>query len=789
MSDPMQEIRDSFFIECEELLEALMDALQSMEAGEHDSETINVAFRAVHSIKGGAGAFGLDQLVSFAHAFETVMDQVRSGALEIDGTLVNLFFQCGDALSDLVRVAREDDTLPAEDLAGLLAELGALSGEDPDAGGGEEEEVTFEPMGISLDLPGLELDDDPADGGELDALPIVGGDLPLSDAAEGPRRVRIHFTPEAGLYQSGNEPLFLLRALADLGTAEIRCLIGNFPDIDSYGDAASSLAWEITLETEASEAEIREVFDFAQGLCALDIADAPPMDDPGAAGGDGAPEATSADPDQGSAEASAVRAADASTGPETIDVPPPADGDAATGPTPKDSAPDADAEPAPPAPLKDAAAPAGIEPAMAEPPAPPEAASAGKPQGAGAPAAKSNATVRVDLDRIDRLVNLVGELVINQAMLSQSIAASGMSGNTKIASGLDEFQQLTRDVQDSVMMIRAQPVKSLFQRMSRIVREASAAVGKTVRLRTDGEGTEIDKTVIERLSDPLTHMIRNAVDHGLESTEARVAAGKPPEGTVTLTASHRSGRVVIEIADDGGGINRARVKSIAEEKGLIPPGQDLSDGKVDNLLFLPGFSTAKEVSNLSGRGVGMDVVKNAISALGGRISINSEAGIGTTFSISLPLTLAVLDGMVVRVAGETLVMPLSAISETLSLQNGDARQLGPSTQVIKVREQFVPLIDLGTELGYAPPRTEYAGAIVLLISQEDGKRAALVVDGIEDQRQVVIKGLADSYGHVPGVAAATILGDGQIALILDPTDLLTHASGLSRPGPALAAVG
>ena len=383
-------------------------------------------------------------------------------------------------------------------------------------------------------------------------------------------------------------------------------------------------------------------------------------------------------------------------------------------------------------------------------------------------------------------MNLVGELVINQAMLAQSVTASGMGGNTKIMSGLDEFQQLTRDIQDSVMMIRAQPVKSLFQRMGRIVREASADVKKNVRLDTEGESTEIDKTVIERLADPLTHMIRNAVDHGLESNEKRIESGKSEVGTVTLTAGHRSGRVIIEVADDGAGINRDRVKAKAEEKGLIPAGQDLSDSEIDNLLFLPGFSTASAISNLSGRGVGMDVVKSSISALGGRISITSAEGEGTTFSISLPLTLAVLDGMVVEVQSETLVIPISAVSETLSIGPDDVSELGPRNQVVRVRDQFIPLIDLGTELGYAQPRDSYDGSIVLLISQEDGTRAALVVDEIEDQRQVVIKGLEDAYGRVPGVAAATILGDGQIALILDPADLLANASGLGRPQLAMA---
>ena len=325
------------------------------------------------------------------------------------------------------------------------------------------------------------------------------------------------------------------------------------------------------------------------------------------------------------------------------------------------------------------------------------------------------------------------------------------------------------------MMIRAQPVKSLFQRMSRIVREASAAVGKVVRLHTSGEGTEVDKTVIERLADPLTHMIRNAVDHGLETRETRVAAGKDPQGRVKLTAAHRSGRVVIEISDDGAGINRPKVQQLAVDKGLIPADANLSDSEIDNLLFLPGFSTASVVSDLSGRGVGMDVVRTSIQALGGRITTTSEPGKGTTFSISLPLTLAVLDGMVVKVAGETLVLPLNLVIETLTLEGKDVQMVRPGHHVIQVRSGFVPLFDLGRALGYRGPIENFDGSVVLLIAQEDESHAALLIDNILDQRQVVIKGLDDSFHRAPGIAAATILGDGQIALILDPSDVINTA--------------
>jgi two-component system chemotaxis sensor kinase CheA len=303
--------------------------------------------------------------------------------------------------------------------------------------------------------------------------------------------------------------------------------------------------------------------------------------------------------------------------------------------------------------------------------APPPAA---PPVAANAPAAKpaqidvpgpGQSVIRVDPERIDHLIDLVGELVINQAMLAQRVGEYGIAPSSNLAMGLDELEQLTRQIQDSVMAIRAQPVKSVFQRMPRLVREVANMTGKQARLVMDGENTEVDKTVIERLADPITHMLRNAIDHGLESPEERKAAGKNPEGVVRLAALHRSGRIVIEVQDDGKGINRERVLSIAVNKGLISPDLTLTDEEIDNLIFLPGFSTADKISDVSGRGVGMDVVKRSVQALGGRISISSRPGLGSTFTLSLPLTLAVLDGMVVDVAGETLVIPLACIVESL----------------------------------------------------------------------------------------------------------------------------
>ena len=669
----MAEIKASFFIECEELLEAMQDGLQQMADGANDAETINIVFRAVHSVKGGAGAFGLEPLVRFAHRFETVLDGVRAGEIAVSAELMKLFFRAGDCLSDIVRACRDETDMATDGQDGLLAELDEYIDTTPDPQ--DEAEIDFQPMGLSLDL---ELPDPE----------------PLSEIPHW----RIRFVPEPDMYESGNEVFPILMTLAELGDADITCDTTKVPPLPELAPEGAYLAWNIDLRSTVEEAEIRSVFEFVEGLCALDI--------------------------------SAVE-------------------------------------------------PAGLPKTPIEPPAPeraqPVADEPAPTVTATTPASAAKTVVRVDLERIERLVNLVGELVINQAMLAQSLESVGLSPHSDAMNGLEEFQRLTRDIQDSVMMIRAQPVKPLFQRMSRIVREASAAVGKDVRLVTEGDTTEVDKTVIERLADPLTHMIRNAVDHGLEAPDARTRAGKPVEGVVRLIAAHRSGRVVIEVSDDGGGINRPKVQQIAIDKGLIAPDAVLSDSEIDNLLFLPGFSTASSVSDLSGRGVGMDVVKTAIQALGGRIAITSTPGEGTTFSISLPLTLAVLDGMVVGVAGETLVLPLNVVAETMTLRHDVIDEIDPGMFVVRVRGGFVPLLDLGRALGYRPEPATLDGAVALLILMEDGGRAALVVDDIHDQRQVVIKGLDDAFCKSPGIAAATILGDGQIALIIDPSDIVAHA--------------
>ncbi|WBU58168.1 chemotaxis protein CheA [Paracoccus sediminicola] len=729
-NDPMAEIRASFFVECEELLESLQDSLNLMDEGAHDAETINVVFRAVHSIKGGAGAFGLDALVAFAHRYETVLDELRADRITLTAEAMKLFFQAADMLQDQVRAASEGDDEPpgAEE---VLTALEALLGED---GLPVEEEVDFTPAGLTLDFG--------APSAGEDATPMAMQDDTIGADATDEACWAVSFTPAAGLYQSGNETLLLLRSLAELGRCETRCIVPD-PLPAPCEDTAETplLSWHVILRGDVTEADIGQVFDFVSDVCTLEI--------------------TQATPSRDALGSSFLMMNANSSDPASPAKPEPAPGPTlslvAEKPVPDEAR---------------ASAPAADTRRPAEMPSGPPAKPAAKAAKANA-AAEPGATVRVDLEKIDRLVNLVGELVINQAMLAQSVEEAGVGHHTDVMSGLESFMTLTRDIQESVMMIRAQPVKPLFQRMGRIVREASSSVGKEVRLKTEGDYTEVDKTVIERLSDPLTHMIRNAVDHGLETPEKRRAAGKPSEGVILLSASHRAGRVLIEIEDDGAGIDRDKVRDIAIGKGLIPADAQLTDTEIDNLLFLPGFSTASQISALSGRGVGMDVVKSAITALGGRISITSTPGQGTKFSISLPLTLAVLDGMVVQAAGQTLVVPLSAIVETAKLENSNIQRLASSGEMMQIRGEFVPLFDLGRQLGFRNGRDGAKSGIILLTSQDDGKRAALIVDAIMEQRQVVIKGLGQSYGNIPGVAAATILGDGQIALILDPADL-TH---------------
>lgn len=670
----------------------LADGLAKMQSGSADPETVNAVFRAVHSVKGGAGAFNLSELVAFSHQFETVLDELRADRLKLQPELMFTLLRSADHLAVLIEAARdgvEVDTAVTQNSAAALRVWLKPSGDTAEAPAGATESFSFAP--VILDFGAFE---------------------PQEDAPSEPtlNHYDIMFQPSATLFSNGHEPALLFDELARLGAFSSVINLDDLPNWEEFDTTVPFIKWNLKLASTVDIDQVRAVFEFVDGLCKLDISVS-----------------------QGPVDVGAVQ----------VEASPP---------------------------------PAPIAPPMRETAAEPIAPASQMPSTAAKAASASTQvldqhgpkpTLRVELDRVDRLINAVGELIINQAMIAQRVNEMPVTTDTEVVTYVEDYRLLARDIQEAVMAIRAQPVKPLFQRMSRIVREAADATGKSAQLLAFGEEIEVDKTVIERLADPLTHMIRNAVDHGLESPEDRIKAGKEAGGTIRLSAAHRSGRVIISIKDDGAGLNRPKILKIAKEKGLIPQDADLAEADIDSLLFQPGFSTAQKVSNLSGRGVGLDVVRTAVMALGGRVAISSVPGQGTEFTISLPLTLAVMDGMVVSVRGQTMIAPISSIVETIRPATSEVHSVGPSSKYLSIRGEFIPIIDVASSLGIAPNTSPTEPPLLLLVESENQSQCALIVDEVHDQRQVVIKGLEHNYRSVQGVSAATVLGNGQIALILD----------------------
>ncbi len=596
----LDDLRDFYFQECDELLEAMAEGLRDMENSPDDHEAIHSVFRAVHSIKGGAGAFDLTVLVDFSHRFETLLDHIRAGRIHTNSELMSLLHRAGDHLSDLISAAK--GVIPPIDAADPKI-IAAMEASLPEGAAAPTTEPVpdFAPLTLSL----AELTPIAPNAQTGEAAPATG-----NPALQ--RRI-IRFAPHPALYRAGHDPALFMRALADLGQIAVTMHHGDLPPLDRYETGDAALAWEISLTSDATSHEVQGVFEFVEDLADITI-----------------------------------RAANDAAAPQD---------DAPLHENPAKAAAQVISAPAPLPAIANTDATVTAPSTAAHPPATQDTA--------GLNVSKSVATIRVNLDRVDRLINLIGELVIKEAMLGQTIEGAGLPANSDIHKGLDGVRQLASEIQESVMAIRAQPLKSVFERMHRVIREASDATHKPVRLITEGEETEVDKTIIEKLVDPLTHMLRNSIDHGIEAPDARKAAQKHEEGVIRLSAAHRSGRIVIEVSDDGAGINRDKVRQIAEARGLVAPEAQLSTAEIDNLLFLPGFSSKDEISALSGRGVGLDVVRREIQSLGGRVTIQSTPGAGTSFTISLPLTLAVLQGMLVDVEGQTVVIPINAIVETI----------------------------------------------------------------------------------------------------------------------------
>jgi two-component system chemotaxis sensor kinase CheA len=694
--DELDQLRQTYFQDCDELLGELESALMALDNGRADGDTLNDAFRAIHSVKGGADILHFDRLVRFAHTFESVLDRLRLGKLVVGPELASLMLRAGDAVADLVRAAQAGTEMPdgyENEIADALQSLAQAAGaaEETDAANGEE-----------LAAPS---EHDPAA-----AAPTAGQPL---------RHYRITLSPPADLFRQGNEPQLLIRALERLGSVKTLADASALPPLAGLDAEQCYLRWTIDVRTTAGPEAIRDVFDLAVDRNDLEIA-----------------------------ELTTQPAEAAVTG------------------TP-DTVPEA-------APATDPSGPSAVVP------------TSGKGPGAQAKAAPTVNSIRVDLEKLDYLVNLVGELVISQSMLAEQLSVLPTDKFPTLSRSIEEMSQHARNLQDGVMAVRTQPVKSVFARMPRLVRDLAVETGKNVRLLISGETTEVDKTVVEQLFDPLIHMIRNAVDHGIESPAERSANGKPAQGTVRLSAAHVGGRIVIQVTDDGRGIDRARVHARAVERGLLDAAAVLTEEQLDNLIFLPGLSTAETVSDISGRGVGMDVVRRNVERLGGRVLIRSVAGRGSTFYLSLPLTLAVLDGMIIGVGRETYVVPLTVILESLRPQARDVHRLVGGGEVLYVRGEYVPLVYLGRAFDLPDAIKEPWEGLVMLVDADAGGKIGVVVDEIVGQQQVVIKSVESNYRALRGIAGATILGNGRVALILDVAGLAESVGGAGQ-SPASAA--
>ncbi len=550
-----------------------------------------------------------------------------------------------------------------------------------------------------------------------------GGEPP----EDGPKQWKIVFKPEPQILLTGNEPIRIFRELEDLGELSVAAKTDEIPEFQQLTIDECFISWEILLTTESDKEEIESAFDWVLDECELSIED--------------------------------VSSASASVPESTEQTPTPA---------PTLAEPENTAESTPKLGAKPAPAPeATAKPAPAKKPA---------AKASGGESAQSGATsIRVGIDKVDNLINLVGELVITQSMLSELGNNFDLEKLERLSHGLEQLKQNTRELQENVMRIRMLPISFAFNRFPRMIRDLSNKTGKKVELVLMGEHTELDKTVMEQIGDPLVHLVRNAVDHGLEMPEDRVAAGKDETGKIVLAAEHKGGNIVIEISDDGRGMDAEIILGKAREKGIVSAEQELSDQEIYELIFEPGFSTAAEVSDLSGRGVGMDVVRRNIKSLGGRIEIESEMGKGSCIRVHLPLTLAILDGQLVRVGNEVFIVPLVAIVESLQIKPDLVNRVSGNMELYRLREDNVPIIPIYREFSIEADKTDLDNALLVVVEGE-GSKIGLLVDDLLAQQQVVIKSLESNYRRVNGVSGATILGDGSVALILDIPGLISSAS-------------
>ncbi|TXI47687.1 chemotaxis protein CheW [Methylophilus sp.] len=761
MTVDMSQFYEVFFDEAEELLAEAEHLLLSIDVESPDVEQLNAIFRAAHSIKGGAATFGFMDMTEITHVLENLLDKIRKNEMALTTEHVDAFLAAKDVIKMQVDGHRHGSDVNAEQVSDVAMMLKSLSegkiaelAEAAPAAVAETAPSTAAPT-VAMAKPALTITaDEKAKGMTLYdvGLPTVT-EKDLANLKD-----ELALLGEVAEYQR-SENVYALLVKTDSSADDIVSICSFIVDTDALviqvaGDTASD-APTAAVETAPAAAPVEA----APAAAEADLGYGFFNDDPIVT--------TDAKADDGKVKVAEEMGYGlfASNGEEQQE-----EGYGFFAPfKPHPDAPKAQM-------IGDDNAAAAMAKAKAEAAATPVAAAPqeerrqqqGRREGdkpvAAAQSAEST-SIRVGIEKVDQLINLVGELVITQAMIEQRVNALDPVDNEALINSVSQLTRNTRDLQESVMSIRMMPMDFVFSRFPRMVRDLAGKLGKKVEFVTSGATTELDKSLIERIVDPLTHLVRNSVDHGIEKPEVRREMGKPESGTLTLSAAHKGGSIVIEVTDDGGGLNRDRILAKAASNGL-PVNESMTDNEVFSLIFAPGFSTAEVVTDVSGRGVGMDVVKRNITSMGGHIEIRSALGYGTTISISLPLTLAILDGMSVSLGKSVYVVPLNLIVETLQPRAEDLKTVTGEGLMVHVRGEYLPIIALHALFNHPTQITTPTDG-VLLILEADGKKSALFVDRLVGQQQVVIKSLETNFKRIPGVSGATIMGDGSVALILD----------------------
>ncbi|CAG9228845.1 MULTISPECIES: chemotaxis protein CheA [Paraburkholderia] len=742
----------TFFDEADELLAQMEQLLLNLDVGHPDPEDLAAIFRAAHSIKGGAATFGFTALTETTHILESLLDRARNNEIVLRKDMIDTFLETKDVLSGQLadyRASAEPDAAVAAAICAKLEQLhkessgaapaaaapapapAAAPAAAPAVADGHAPEHVVEQAEQAVEAAGVWADNEPAETGAA-----------TSDAAAGPH---LKIT---------------LRGVGEKDQELLTEELGNLGRIVGQVKTGSDIT--LWLESDVSSDDIVAVCCFVIDESQIVIGRGAAPASGAEQGAPGASEAAQSEPVNAGGTASGGAGAPAAVvQPAVAAAPAPA----AAQPVAQPAAP-ATPAPAEPAIVTPAAAAA---PAATAPAAPKAAPASAEGDRKARPAAAANAgegsSIRVGVEKVDQLINLVGELVITQAMLAETTSTFDPALHDRLFNGMAQLERNARDLQEAVMSIRMMPMDYVFSRFPRLVRDLAAKLGKQVELVTFGQATELDKSLIERIIDPLTHLVRNSLDHGIETVEARKAAGKDSTGQLVLSAAHHGGNIVIEVSDDGAGLRRDKILAKAAKQG-ITVSDTMTDDEVWNLIFLPGFSTAEQVTDVSGRGVGMDVVKRNIQSMGGHVEITSHAGKGSTTRIVLPLTLAILDGMSVKVGSEIFILPLNFVMESLQPQADDIYTVANGERVVRVRGEYLPLVALHEVFSVEDARTDPTQGIVTIM-QTEGRRFAMLIDELVGQQQVVVKNLETNYRKVHGISAATILGDGSVALIVD----------------------